>query len=68
MFRAERHESGWWIVTRPGGGELDDSGDGGHFEANAKIIADALNAHGVPLLSWKDVGGSTTDQPTTEGR
>ncbi|ALJ12658.1 hypothetical protein [Sphingopyxis macrogoltabida] len=43
-FKAERHDSGWWIITNASGNEVDDSGDGGFTEKSAHWIADAMNA------------------------
>jgi hypothetical protein len=50
-FSAKQHASGWWVVVRPDGCEIDDSGDGGFFRVNAEIIAAALNDYGAPLAT-----------------
>ncbi len=52
-YRAVLHHSGWWVIEGPNG-EIDDSGDGGFLEQNARIIAEALNSYGKRLLSWRE--------------
>lgn len=53
-FKAERHESGWWIVTNAKGSEVDDSGDGGFTEKSALWIAEAMNdKHAETILAMR---------------